>query len=427
MRVCVFVCVCAGGAGNRSAAAKRPIKITKRKDEQNRMLFHAVKKCPCFDFMFLFCLCSLFAHLKLRLVCLFARRASTAIGGGDGQPRPHNSPGRLSNTTKRREEKRTTIGILYTHSERLSIMFDRASMRVPSSLFSFSSSLPPSPVATRPPSPKHAHHEATITALPTHTSPIPHVFTSLSSFSLPSDWFFLSLSYFHTLFILFLGSALLLAELPTLRVWQNNERWLTSGTTWYQQRFFLVSIVYYLLDILGLLFTGRHKSARRCQLYVAHHLLAMASLITSIVTLNDGFLILVCLIFSELSNPPLLIHQMDKHANRLAHIGHAHNQGQGQGVQVIKQCPLPGIAFLKRLVPLDLSLVHIVLFIGSRFFCLQFTAHAVFPFSKLPMTKTAALLLLIINAAFLWDYIQYLCKRSGAAKKKRVFFNHWPL
>ena len=186
--------------------------------------------------------------------------------------------------------------------------------------------------------------------------------------------------------------AVLTPAAPLTPVW-----WLATPTSFGQSILFLLSAIYFTLDGIALYIRGRLVSSRG-QRILTHHILSIIGLIGPIVSGLDGPLVLLGFVLAECSNPPFHVLTLCKYAvtDRSA---------------MRLTCRRSWMRYLAKPIlsiclSMDLSLVHILIFVLSRLACLQFTAHAVMPFAELLTTKVTSIMLCLLSAAQFVD----LCK-----------------
>lgn len=171
--------------------------------------------------------------------------------------------------------------------------------------------------------------------------------------------------------------------------------WLSSPTSYGQSILFLVSATYFALDIIALQLRGRFHTSKG-QRILTHHLLSILGLISPIISGLDGPLVLLGFVLAECSNPPF-------HALTLCKYATKQNMRLRCASPWMKMLAKPVIALC---LSMDLSLVHVLIFVLSRLACLQFTAHAVMPFANILVTKVTSILLCLLSVAQFVD----LCK-----------------
>jgi hypothetical protein len=186
--------------------------------------------------------------------------------------------------------------------------------------------------------------------------------------------------------------------------------WLSSPTSYGQSILFLGSSAYFALDIVALHLRHRLSSSKG-QRILTHHLLSIVGLTSPIFSGLDGPLVLLGFVLAECSNPPFHVLTLCKYATKS-------NMRLRCASTWLKRLAKP---VLYVCLSMDLSLVHVLIFVLTRLACLQFTAHAVMPFANLLTTKVTSIILCLLSALMFLD----LCKTlqlgestaPGTAKK----------
>jgi len=175
-------------------------------------------------------------------------------------------------------------------------------------------------------------------------------------------------SCLHSLLVLFLGTAVMVIEVPG---WQlvHWTKWFNAPTTYSQSVIFVAMVTFYCCHSLLMLYRALYRGASQHLISVLHHCFCIAGLLNSIYFGVDGALILVGGLVAEIANPirHLLLANMTK-----------------------SEC---------------CSYLVFLPFLITRLVLVQYTAHAVLPYSKMLTTRVLALALLGLSAHSMWRYV----------------------
>jgi len=120
---------------------------------------------------------------------------------------------------------------------------------------------------------------------------------------------------------------------------------------------------------------SRKRSVKMSKSLLIHHCVVIIALVNSIIYKSDGSLIILGSIIGEVANP-------------IRHLVKLFNQGE-DGCLILVFLP----------------------FFFTRLFLVQYTAHAIVPFSKLFFTKISAFVLLLCSALSMWRFIVHNKKK----------------
>jgi hypothetical protein len=178
--------------------------------------------------------------------------------------------------------------------------------------------------------------------------------------------------------------------------------WLESPTTFGQSLLFLVSILYFCTDTLALWWRGRFGSSKG-QRVLLHHVLSVVGLAACVCSGRDGPLVLVSLVLAEVSSPPLYMLQLAKYVCRASWRVRC-----APGAQELPWLRWMLRPLLTACLSMDLTLLHVLVFLLTRLMALQFTAHAVMPFAALLSTKLVGTCLVLLSALLFLDMLPAL-------------------
>ncbi len=196
----------------------------------------------------------------------------------------------------------------------------------------------------------------------------------------------------HSIFVLLFGTLSFFYELSRLSApgmpW---DLLFNAPSSRLQTIVLTLSTLYFLWDILVILFTRPYLNRREIGL-VVHHVISVTSLLGPLHTLQDGAVVLGSLIIGEMANPPRFVSQICHRSKS-------------------KPCPLwwrfiPCLEDERREKTAEwLRVLHIVLFLASRLIASHYVAHVVLPIAVLPVTRLCAILMLAISVVGVGDYI----------------------
>jgi len=199
-------------------------------------------------------------------------------------------------------------------------------------------------------------------------------------------------SFVYSVLVLLIGSAVIILELPHWHSIWHWQTWFSAPTSKVQIGLFLCASVYYVYDMIIIAFTRYVWNVRDIAL-ICHQLVSVFRLLGPVVTGVDGTIVLVAYFITEVASPPLLLSRI------------CSRMGDRKHPSFIK---LSWFEDGKRQKVIEfLHLAHLILFIISRFACVHFAAHVVFPYAKSILTKASALTLVCLSTLAMWEYVIY--------------------
>jgi hypothetical protein len=180
--------------------------------------------------------------------------------------------------------------------------------------------------------------------------------------------------------------------------------WLVGDTSAGQSALFLCSAAYFALDIAQLHMRGRFFASSKAQRVLLHHVLSIVGLLGCVWSGRDGPLVLVGLVLAETSSPPFHVVQLCRRSA---------SRSSGWRALLVRSGASTWLRYLLRpllsaALSMDLTLLHVLIFLLTRLMLLQLTAHAVMPFAALLSTKVVATALVLLSACQFLDLLPML-------------------